>query len=109
MPNYKNNIEINNLISQHVNMLTIDKDTNEVWDCDFLNSIDRLEEAKKVSQLYFKKNDFNSIGGIKNEEEFVEYIAKQIDKLIPLYCFMHTNKNLSDRYGYADSRHTISW
>ena len=31
-------------------------------------------------------------------EEFVEYIAKQIDKLIPLYCFMHTNKNLSDRY-----------
>ena len=98
MPNYKNNIEINNLISQHVNMLTIDKDTNEVWDCDFLNSIDRLEEAKKVSQLYFKKNDFNSIGGIKNEEEFIKYIAKQIDKLIPLYCFMHTNKNLSSRY-----------
>lgn len=98
MPNYKNNAEINNLIYQHVNQLVINKYTNDTWDCDYLNKIDRMSEAKKVTSLYFKKNDFNSIGGIRNEDAFIDYTAKQIDKLIPLFCFMHTNKGLSERY-----------
>lgn len=98
MPNYKNNVEINNLIYQHVSQITVDKYTNDIWDCDLLNQIDRMSEAKQVSALYFKKNDFNSIGGIKNEEAFIKYIAFQIDKLIPLFCFMHENKALSERY-----------
>ena len=98
MQNFLDNTDINNLIYQYIKKITHGKYTDDEYDCAYFNSLDRIESAKKIADLYFKRNDYNSIGGKKNEEDFINYIAIQIDKLIPIFCFMEANKSLSNRY-----------
>jgi len=98
MLDFSKNTELNIIFHQHLTQITRDKYTNDPCDYIALNSLDRKIEASKIAEKYFKHNDFNSIGGQKNYEAFLEYIAKRLDKAIPLFCFMFINKPLSERY-----------
>jgi len=98
MQNFLDNTDINNLIYQYIKKITYKKYTDDIYDCAYFNSIDRIKSANEIAKLYFQRNDYNSIGGKKNEEDFINYIAIQIDKLIPIFCFMESNKKLSNRY-----------
>lgn len=98
MIKFSNNAEINYLINQYVKKCTYDKIPEDSWDCEYLNNLDREKEAEKIANFYFKANDYNSIGGPKNRNNFIKYISMQIDKLIPLFVFMNTNMKFQDRY-----------
>lgn len=98
MQTFEQNVDINILIDRHVLKLTDSKYADDLNDCLELNKLDRNKQAEIIADLYFKTNDFNSIGGKKNYAEFINYIAHQIDRRIPLACFMKSNKSFSKRY-----------
>lgn len=96
--NFSSNIEINDLIYKRVQEITHNKYTDDTWDYMYLNLLDREDEAVNFVNNYFKSHSINIIGGEKNKNDFIIYVAKQIDKLIPLFCFLYSNKKLSERY-----------
>lgn len=98
MIDFSKNVDLNILFNRQLNEITHNKYANDFYDYMELNSLDRKVEALKIADMYFKRNDFNSIGGQKNYEIFLDYIAKRLDKSIPISCFMLANKSLSERY-----------
>lgn len=100
---FRENAEINKSIEIFTNKLLRNGFTGELWDAEYMNSLSRTDLAKEFVSEYFTDNrlkaeGYDSIGGIKNMDNFKDYVAKQIDRLIPRLYFMETNRTLSERY-----------
>ena len=100
---YKENSEINKGIERFTKRLLINGYTGKLWDAEELNSLDRKELAGEFASEYFtdeklKAEGYDSIGGVKHMDDFKDYVARQIDRLIPRLYFMEANRGLSEKY-----------
>lgn len=96
--NFRESVEINDEINKLIKKLLHNQYTGNLWDYTTLNALDREKEAQTFVETYIKKNGVDSIEGVQNKNDFIIYVAKQIDRLIPLSFFMEYNTQLSFRY-----------
>jgi len=95
--------EINKSIEKFTNKLLKNAYTGKLWDEETMNAFDRKQLAKEFIDEYFsesklKAEGYDAIGGKKNINDFQEYVARRIDRLIPRLYFMESNRTLSERY-----------
>jgi hypothetical protein len=98
MIKFKDNAEINSEINDYVKKISYNPYTGELWDIESINVLNRQELAKEFANNFFYDKDFDIINGKENYEDFILYVAKQIDRLIPRFFFMENHGDLSEKY-----------
>lgn len=95
---FQDNVDINKNIYKLVKELCTSYYSGGLKDYNTINNIDRELEAENFINNYIIKNSASAIGGNENRQEFKEYVALEIDRLIPLFCFLELNRDLSHHY-----------
>lgn len=95
---FKENAIINMTLNQYIENLLIDEENQKLWGIGHLNTLDREELAEEYTSFVLESNGDLIIGGKQNIQEFVEYIAHQIDRKIPKFYFLKCNSNISKTY-----------
>ena len=100
---FSKNKKINSDISNFVKKIIFNVYTGEVWEPEVINDYNRKELAKEFATEFFSdnellKNGYDSIGGKVNMPDFLDYVARKIDRLIPRLYFMELNKDFSEQY-----------
>lgn len=100
---FQGNKEINRAIERFTKKLLINGYTGQLWEPITLNSLNRETLAEEFSSEFFtderlKSEGYDCIGGKKNMDLFLKYVAKKIDKLLPRLYFMEANRKMSEKY-----------
>ena len=100
---FRKNKDINKMIDNFLRKVMFNVYTGELWEPEVINDYDRLELAKEFASEYFspsrlQEEGYDSIGGKENMQDFLDYVAVKIDRLIPRLYFLELNKDFSEQY-----------
>lgn len=96
--NFSEDARLHNALNKFVEQLLYNNFTGNLWDIDFLNSMDREELGEQFASSYISEyaNEFEDDNS--SASHLSVYAAKQIDRLIPRLYFLESNKDLSTKY-----------
>lgn len=96
---FNENAEINSEINNYIKKISYNPYTGNLWDAETMNTLDRKFLAEEFAEDFLCDDEnYNEIGGECNYNEFINYVSKKIDRLIPRFFFMENHRDLSEKY-----------
>lgn len=98
MMQFSENAEINSEINNYIKKIAYNPYTGNLWDVETMNTLNRTFLAEEFANSFFS----GDIGVFSSDKraynEFIKYVAHQIDRLLPRFYFMENHRDLSERY-----------
>lgn len=94
---FNEDAEINSEINNYIKKIAYNPYTGNLWDIETVNTLNRTFLAEEFANNFFSSKDSATITK-KEYEEFINYVAKQIDRLLPRFYFMENHRDLSEKY-----------
>ena len=94
---FNEDAEINSEINYYIKKIAYNPYTGNLWDIETVNTLNRTFLAEEFANNFFSSKDSATITK-KEYEEFINYVAKQIDRLLPRFYFMENHRDLSEKY-----------
>lgn len=94
---FNEDAEINSEINNYIKKIAYNPYTGNLWDIETVNTLNRIFLAEEFANNFFSGKDSATITK-KEYEEFINYVARQIDRLLPRFYFMENHRDLSEKY-----------
>lgn len=98
--NSKSYAIVDSEIINYLQKISFNQYTNNLYDIEKMNLIDRKKAAKEFTEEFFYNGYYEIINEI-TYDELISYVAKQIDRLIPRFFFVIIHKELCKKYTSA--------
>ena len=94
---FNENAEINTEINNYIKKIAYNPYTGNLWDIETVNTLNRQFLAEEFANTFLTNKNF-PISSKEEYNEFISYVAKQIDRLLPRFYFMENHRDLSEKY-----------
>lgn len=101
--NFNENAKVHYLLNEFVLDVVYNSISKELWNVDYLNSIDRQELGEQFTKIFVREYEEEVVdekGKLDNEllKLLIGYSSREIDRLIPKVYFLEKNKELCNKY-----------
>lgn len=95
---FSENAEINSEINNYIKKIAYNPYTGNLWDVETMNTLNRNFLAEEFANNFFSGDTSIFVSDKRAYNEFINYVAHQIDRLLPRFYFMENHRDLSERY-----------
>lgn len=93
---FNEDAEINSEINNYIKKIAYNPYTGNLWDIETVNTLNRTFLAEEFANIFFTNKNITI--SRKEYDDFIVYVAKQIDRLLPRFYFMENHRDLSEKY-----------
>ena len=93
----QNDAALYSALNDYLESFIYNEYTGTLFDPEHLNSIDRYEIGEDFVEKYTEDRN-EDFANEKKREEFVKFVSKEIDRLLPKIYFFEANDNLTKKY-----------